>query len=45
VKQAMPDGLTQQAIDAVLGWRFTPAKDPRGKKVEVRQTTAVEFHQ
>src|SRR5580704_6151475 len=43
VKQAMPDGLTQQAIDAVLGWRFTPAKDPRGKKVEVRQTTAVEF--
>ncbi len=45
VKQAMPDGLTQQAIDAVLGWKFTPAKDARGKKVEVRQTTAVEFHQ
>ena len=45
VKQAMPDGLTQRAIDAVLGWKFTPAKDARGKKVEVRQTTAVEFHQ
>lgn len=44
VKQAMPDGLTQQAIDAVLAWKFTPAKDPRGKKIEVRQTTAVEFH-
>jgi TonB family protein len=45
VKQAMPDGLTQQAIDAVLGWKFTPAKDPRGKKIDVRQTTEVEFHQ
>ena len=44
VKQAMPDGLTQQAIDAVLDWKFTPAKDPRGKKIQVRQTTAVEFH-
>lgn len=45
VKQAMPDGLTQQAIDAVLGWKFTPAKDARGKRVAVRQLTAVEFRQ
>ncbi|MGC2721117.1 MAG: energy transducer TonB [Candidatus Acidiferrales bacterium] len=43
VKQAMPDGLTQQAIDAVLGWKFTPAKDSRGKRVQVRQQTEVDF--
>jgi TonB family protein len=45
VKQAMPDGLTQQAVNTVLGWKFTPAKDPRGKKIDVRQTTEMEFHQ
>jgi TonB family protein len=45
VKQAMPDGLTQQAVNTVLAWTFTPAKDPRGKRIDVRQTTEVEFHQ
>jgi TonB family protein len=45
VKQSLPDGLTQQAVDAVLSWKFTPAKNPKGKRVEVRQRTDIGFSQ
>jgi TonB family protein len=44
VKQALPDGLTQQAVDAVRAWKFSPAKNSKGKKVEVRQQTEIGFY-
>jgi TonB family protein len=44
VKQGLPDGLTQQAIDAVLEWKFTPAKNAKGKRVDVRQLSEISFN-
>ena len=44
VKQGLPDGLTQQAVDAVLEWKFTPAKNAKGKRVDVRQLSEISFN-
>ncbi len=43
VKQGLPFGLTQQAIDAVEGWKYLPARNARNKKVQVRQEADVSF--
>lgn len=43
VKQGLPFGLTQQAIDAVEEWKYLPSKNPKNKKAEVRQEADVAF--
>lgn len=43
VKQGLPFGLTQQAIEAVEGWRYLASKNAKGKKAEVRQEADVVF--
>jgi TonB family protein len=44
VVTALPDGLTEKAIEAVRSWRFKPAKGPDGTPAAVRQTIEVTFH-
>jgi TonB family protein len=44
VKQGLPNGLTQQAIDSVLTWKFAPAKNAKGKRVAVRQLSEISFY-
>ena len=43
VKQGMPYGLTERAIEAVRGWKLTPAKNEKGKRIAVRQDLTVSF--
>jgi TonB family protein len=43
VKQGMPYGLTERAIEAVREWKLTPAKNEKGKRVAVRQDLTVSF--
>jgi TonB family protein len=43
VKQGMPYGLTERAIEAVREWKLTPAKNEKGKRVAVRQDLRVSF--
>jgi TonB family protein len=44
VVTALPDGLTEKAIEAVRSWKFKPAKSPDGNLAAVRQTIEVTFH-
>jgi TonB family protein len=44
VVTALPDGLTEKAIEAVRSWKFKPAKGPDGTPAAVRQTIEVTFH-
>jgi TonB family protein len=43
VKQGMPYGLTERAIEAVREWKLTPAKNEKGKRIAVRQDVTVAF--
>jgi TonB family protein len=42
--QGLPCGLSQQAIEGVKRWRFSPALDSDGKPVAVEQIIEVTFH-
>jgi TonB family protein len=44
VVTALPDGLTEKAIEAVRSWKFKPATGPDGAPAAVRQTIEVTFH-
>jgi TonB family protein len=44
VKEALPDGLTDRALEAVRQWRFTPATGPDGKPATVQITMRLAFH-
>ncbi|MFZ3214615.1 MAG: TonB family protein [Candidatus Acidiferrales bacterium] len=44
VERALPCGLDQQAIEAVKGWRFKPAKDPAGNPAAIVQPVEIAFH-
>ncbi len=44
VKVGLPHGLTQQAIEAVKGWRFKPATGPDGKPAAVRMNVGISFY-
>jgi TonB family protein len=44
VLRTLPWGLTEQAVEAVKGWRFQPAADAEGKPAAVRQKVEVSFH-
>lgn len=43
VKQGLPFGLTQQAIEAVEEWKYLPSRNAKNKKIEVRQEADVAF--
>jgi TonB family protein len=43
VKQGMPYGLTERAIEAVRDWKLSPAKNENGKRVAVRQDLTISF--
>jgi TonB family protein len=43
VRQGMPYGLTERAIEAVREWKLKPAKNEKGKRVAVRQDVTVTF--
>jgi TonB family protein len=44
VREALPDGLTDRALEAVRQWRFTPATGPDGKPTTVQITMRLAFH-
>jgi len=44
VIKALPNGLTQNAVDTVKTWRFQPALGPDGQPTAVWQTIEVIFH-
>lgn len=44
VLDALPDGLTDRALDAVRQWKFTPAMGPDGKPATVQITIRLAFH-
>ena len=44
VVKALPNGLTQSAVDTVRTWKFQPALGPDGQPVDVWQTIEVTFH-
>jgi len=44
VVKALPDGLTESAIETVRSWKFEPATGPDGAPAAVRQTIEVTFH-
>jgi TonB family protein len=44
VVKALPDGLTESAIETVRSWKFKPATGPDGELASVRQTIEVAFH-
>ena len=44
VVKALPDGLSESAIETVRSWRFKPATGPDGAPAAVRQTIEVTFH-
>ena len=44
VTKALPDGLTESAIETVQSWKFHPALGPDGKPADVWQTIEVTFH-
>jgi TonB family protein len=44
VKVGLPHGLTQQAVEAVKGWRFKPATRPDGMPAAVRMNIETTFH-
>jgi TonB family protein len=43
VAKALPDGLTESAIDAVRRWRLTPATGPDGRPASVISSVEVQF--
>ncbi|MGH9413445.1 MAG: energy transducer TonB [Terriglobales bacterium] len=44
VVQALGLGLDQKAVEAVLKWRFEPARDKHGKPIAVLATIDINFH-
>jgi TonB family protein len=44
VRQAMPDGLTDIALETVRTWKFSPANGPDGKPATVQHTIRMTFH-
>jgi TonB family protein len=44
VREALPDGLTEAALEAVSKWRFEPAQGPDGKAAAVQHTVRLTFH-
>jgi TonB family protein len=44
VRQAMPDGLTDAALETVHQWKFAPATGPDGKPATVQHTVRITFH-
>jgi len=44
VRQAMPDGLTDAALETVRQWKFEPATGPDGKPATVQHTIRITFH-
>jgi TonB family protein len=44
VIKALPDGLTEKAIETVKIWKFQPATAPDGRPADVWQTIEVTFH-
>jgi TonB family protein len=44
VRQAMPDGLTDIALETVRTWKFSPANGPDGKPATVQHTIRITFH-
>jgi TonB family protein len=44
VIKGLGHGLDQQAIKAVLGWRFKPAMSPDGKPTATRMIIEIDFH-
>jgi TonB family protein len=44
VISALPNGLTQNAVDTVKTWKFQPALGPDGQPAAVWQTIEVTFH-
>ena len=44
VKKALPDGLTENALETVRQWKFTPALGPDGKPAAVQHTFRITFH-
>ncbi len=44
VRQAMPDGLTDIALETVRTWKFSPSNGPDGKPAAVQHTIRVTFH-
>jgi TonB family protein len=44
VFKSLPDGLTEQAVEAVRNWRFKPAIGPDGRPVAVRVPVQVKFN-
>jgi TonB family protein len=44
VRQAMPDGLTDAALETVRQWKFVPATGPDGTPATVQHTIRITFH-
>ncbi|MGD0542936.1 MAG: energy transducer TonB [Candidatus Acidiferrales bacterium] len=44
ILRPLPNGLTENAIEAVLSWRFKPATGPDGAPVESKTTVEIVFH-
>jgi TonB family protein len=44
VREALPDGLTDRALDEVRRWKFIPATGPDGKPAKVQITMKLAFH-
>jgi TonB family protein len=44
VRQAMPDGLTEVALETVRTWKLSPAIGPDGKPATVQHTIRMTFH-
>jgi TonB family protein len=44
VKKALPDGLTENALETVRQWKFKPALGPDGKPATVQDTILIPCH-
>jgi TonB family protein len=44
VRQALPDGLTDDALETARQWKFAPATGPDGKPAPVQHTIRMTFH-
>jgi len=44
VSRALPDGLTESALETVRQWKFIPARGPDSKPAAVQYTIRISFH-